>query len=106
MESKLSALSSEAKDLQSTIKDAATSAGLSLSEGFKALKAFKKNMDLLISAPKIVMQLLKTVNETLLGIGGAFTGKADSAAPAAIESPKDAAPSSNDGDDADGATKD
>eukprot|EP00301_Raphidiophrys_heterophryoidea_P016516 c26101_g1_i1.p1 GENE.c26101_g1_i1~~c26101_g1_i1.p1 ORF type:complete len:366 (-),score=109.51 c26101_g1_i1:126-1223(-) len=103
LEQKLQTLGNEAKQLQSTIKDAATSAGLSMAEGFKALKAFKRNLDSLVGGPKMLNQLVVTLRQTLMSVGSALTGKADTAAPTEAATAtttaesKDAA-SSGDGD--------
>eukprot|EP00301_Raphidiophrys_heterophryoidea_P024548 c800_g1_i1.p1 GENE.c800_g1_i1~~c800_g1_i1.p1 ORF type:complete len:392 (+),score=118.15 c800_g1_i1:57-1178(+) len=102
IQEKLTSLANEAKDLQGKIKDSASACGLSLGDSFKVAKSFKKNTTSILETPKVLATLLRTVQTTLLSIGGALTGKADSApAETASTPPKKATGTTDDSSDDD-----
>jgi cell division septum initiation protein DivIVA len=98
LQDKLQKLADEAKELPGKLRDAATSANLSASELLKAGRATAANGKLLAAAPKMVTQLMNTMQETAVQLTGGITGRMEAAKNDGAAAPTAAGESSGEGE--------
>jgi uncharacterized protein YydD (DUF2326 family) len=75
LDNKLKAICEEAKEMAGKLKDAASGENLSPGELLKAGRALSGNIKQLGQAPAIVVQLLKTLQETSVQLSSGVTGR-------------------------------